>query len=129
MSTKLTSREALPVEIGSFRLYCEEFKASGVRSFSETASVSGDDIISNSCPKAAKVTFSGRICDEESPLGFIVYADNMMRSAAELDISYRGVEFSGCRIQSFSAEDRGEDYISASITLITPNNIRSGEVT
>lgn len=129
MSTKLTSREAVPVEIGELRLYCEEFKAAGVRSFSETASVSGVDVITNSCPKAMKITFSGRICDEESPLGFITYANNMMRSADELDISYRGVEFSGCRIQSFSAEDRGEAYISASITLITPNNVMPGEVT
>lgn len=121
--TKLSSREAIPVSIGELTLWCEEFKASAVKSFSEEATVSGDTVITNSCSHSLKLIFSGRICSEESPVSFVQSVNNMLRTQESFNVEYRGLAFSQCRIQSFSAEDRGEDFINASLTLVTAENV------
>lgn len=122
-TASLTLRQSIPVTIGEYVLYCEQFKIIGVKNFSESPVVSGDGIITNICQRGTKITFSGRICDEDSPLKFISYADSMMRSESVFEILYRGIRFSGCRIQEFTAEDSGEDYILSSITLISSSSV------
>lgn len=119
-TAKLSSREAIPVNIGeNLTIWCEEFKASAVKSFSEEATVTGNPTITNSCPHSLKITFSGRICNEESPILFVHNANNLLRTQAGFNIEYRGLIFNQCRIQSFNTADGGEDFIKASITLIT----------
>lgn len=123
MTTVLNSREAIPVKIANFVLYCEEFKASAVRSISEEPTVMGERAVTRSFPRAAKLTFSGRICNETNPLDFVMKANNALHAKVKYDISYRGITFLNCTLQGFTAEDSGEDYIKASVTVVTSDNI------
>lgn len=125
-STAVMKKEAVPVRIGALLMYCEGFKAETSRAFSEKVSVSGDTFFTNTGEKALKITFSGRIYDEYVPLRFLLYTHGVLRENTALQISYRGVSFTDCHIQSFSAEDKGEGYIYASVTLVT-TSLMSGE--
>ena len=117
--TELTEREAVPVTFGSFTLWCESFRAEETRSVSEKATVDGKSLVTNSFPKLMKLTFCGRICDEASPLGFVAAAGGMLRNGTVFSTSYRGLAFTGCRVQSFKAEDKGEAYICAEISVLS----------
>lgn len=127
MVTTITSRESVPVMIGTLTLWCENFKASAVRSFTEDPLVSGGAIVTNTCPKAMKLTFSGRICSGDAPLDFVKTASDMLRRGESYTVTYRGFVFGDCRVQSFNAEDKGEDFANASVTLITEDNVSEVE--
>ena len=121
----ITKREAVPVDIGSMTLWCEEFKAAAVRTFAEEPLAAGGGTITNSCPKAMKLTFSGRIFG--GPLEFVKTASDMLRDDTTCSVKYRGLVFSGCHVQSFSSEDKGEDFIHAAITLISAEAVGEEE--
>ncbi len=127
MVTTITNREPVPVTIGSLTLWCENFKASAVRSFTEEPFVSGGAAVTNTCPKAMKLTFAGRIYSDDAPLDFVKAASGMLRSSESYNIVYRGLVFGRCRVQSFNAEDNGEDFICAVITLITEDAVSEEE--
>lgn len=107
----------IPVKIGNFVIYCEKFKSSGVKNFSEQNTVSGEEIISNSGKKAVRITFSGRICSE-NPLEFLAEMNSMMYGNENLNIEFKNLIFSKCRVQSFVVDDENKGYVSAVITLI-----------
>lgn len=121
--------ESVPVNIGDIVLYCEKFKATGVKNYSEQNTVSGDVTITNYGKKAVRLTFSGRICDENNPLGFLVYVNNLMGNTGTFSIEYKNVIFGDCRIQSFVTDDNNDDFISATVTVIsTQINIKNEEL-
>lgn len=109
--------KSFPVQIGDFIIYCEKFKSSGVKNFSEQNTVSGDEIITNSGKKAVRITFSGRICSE-NPLKFLVSMNNKMYSNENLNIEYKNTIFGKCHVQSFVVDDENKGYISATVTLL-----------
>jgi hypothetical protein len=111
------------VNIGSLVLFCENFKAVGLRSFAEKTTVSGETFFSDTSPRALRVTFSGRIYNTDVPLNFLLCGSSMVNDGEKYDVVYRGMKFTGCMIQSFNVEDRGEGYIQASITLITSDDV------
>ncbi len=117
--TTLTEREAVPVTFGDHTLWCEGFRAEETRAFSETSSADGGGLVTNSFPKLMKLTFSGRICDADSPLGFVAAASDMLRDGQSFTVEYRGLSFSDCRIQSFKAEDKGEAFIYAELSVLS----------
>lgn len=123
MTTVLNNRQAIPVTIAGFVLYCEEFKASAVRSISEEPTVMGKRAVTKSFPRATKLIFSGRISNETDPLDFVMKANNILHSKVKYDIAYRGIAFLNCTVQGFTAEDSGGDYIKASVTVVTSDNI------
>ena len=125
MTTALNSHKAIPVQIANFVLYCEEFKASAVRTVSEEPTVTGKNVVTKSFPRATKLIFSGRVCGETDSLDFVMKANNILHTKVKYDIAYRGIAFLNCTIQGFTAEDRGEGYIRATVTLITADNIIS----
>lgn len=125
--TTITDRESVPVTIGSLTIWCESFKAAGVRSFSEEPLVSGGGTITNTCPKAMKLTFAGRIFVSDGSLDFVKTASDMLRSGQSFTIAYRGLNFSGCRVQSFNTEDKGEDFIYGVISLITSETVEEDD--
>lgn len=126
--TTITNRESIPVDIGSLTVWCESFKASAVRSFTEEPLVSGGETITNTCPRAMKLTFTGRVCSKGAPLDFVKMASDLIRSDQSYTVAYRGLVFSGCRVQSFNAEDKGEDFIYAVISLITAEAVGEEEI-
>lgn len=121
----ISERESVPVNIGSMTLWCEGFKAAAVRSFSEEALVTGGGTITNSCPKAMKLTFSGRICEGSDD--FVRQASDMLRSTEVFSVVYKGLVFSGCHVQSFNSEDKGEGFVYAVITLVTAEAVEEEE--
>lgn len=117
--TEFSANKPVPVRIGVLVLYCEKFSASGSRVFSEKATVNGDTFISNSCRKALKITFSGRVYDDYYPLRPMMYSVGFMDADTEFEIKYRGTVFYGCRVQSFNAEENDEGGLNISISLVT----------
>lgn len=119
MTTELNTREAVPVEIAGFTLYCEKFTASASRSISEKPTVSGKNAVTESYPHGTRLTFTGRIYSETDPLAFVMRINNCLHSDAEYSVVYRGLGFINCTIQEYAAEDCGEDFIKASVTVVT----------
>lgn len=113
----ISKKESVPVQIGNFTVYCEKFKASGVKNFSEQNTVSGNEIITNSGKKAVRIIFSGRICCE-NPLEFLVRINEMMYNTESFSVEYKETVFGKCFVQSFVADDENNGYISATVTLI-----------
>ena len=113
----INKKESVPVQIGDFTVYCEKFKSSGVKNFSEQNTVSGKEIITNCGKKAVRITFSGRICNKK-PLEFLVKINDMMYSTESLSIEYKETNFGKCNVQSFTVDDENNGYISVTVTLI-----------
>ncbi|MDE5770427.1 MAG: hypothetical protein K2I06_02190 [Ruminococcus sp.] len=111
--------ESVPVNIGDVVLYCEKFRASGIKNYSEQNTVSGDVTITNSGKKAIRLTFSGRIYNENNPIGFLVDINNLMKNDYTFSIEYKNVIFGECRVQSFVTDDNNDDFISATVTVIS----------
>lgn len=123
----INPRESVPVTIGDFTLYCEKFKASGIKAFSEQNTVSGNEIITNSGKKAVRIILNGRIICNNS-IDFLVSVNNLMYSTEKFSIEYKNTVFGQCQVQSFVVDDRNEDFISAVVTLITTEvSTKSGE--
>ena len=122
-TASITHREAVPVVIGGVRFYCESFRAESAGHISDAATVSGGDVLTNIAPGPVSLTLNCRIADEEQPMRAVQILHNMMRSSSLFSFSYRGLSFTGCCIHSFSADDNGEDFISVSFTLLTPDII------
>lgn len=119
---EMTEREAIPVTIGYIELYCESFKASSISEFSEQPTVSGESQITNRCKKATKLVFSGRIYNESRPLSFL-FISNTMNNPMGYTINYRGLKFINCFIYGFTLEDKGEDFVHVTVTVVTPSSI------
>jgi len=114
-----SEREAYPVTIGDFVIYCEEFKAFADTSYTEKPTVSGVTKITDKCRKSTQIVLSGRVYDETSPMRFISYANSMTGGNSLFSVEYRGITFSQCRFKGYTAEDKGEDFIYVSVTLAT----------
>lgn len=125
--TELSHRTAEAVTIGDLTLYCDEFRASAAVVYSEQPTVSGDTVITNCCRRATRITFSGKCYDPEAPLSFLAGINDISTASDTYTIHYRGEVFSDCRVQSFSADDKGGDFFFVSITLITSEPIAPEE--
>ena len=122
----LSKQEAVPVTIGSFTLYCESFKSSSVTVLYEQPTVTGSTLITNKCVKSPRVTFMGRIVCSGN-ITTVTDLNNMTGSVIQ-SVDYRGVRFSGCTVQSCSAEDRGDGMLYVSITLAVSQTAEIPEV-
>lgn len=118
----ISPKVSYPVHIGSLLLYCEQFKAVGLRSFTEKNTINGDTVFTDTGRKALRLTVKGRICNLRYPVGTLVIADTVLREGTAFTMEYRGVTFSNCRLQAFTAEDTGENYIDCSATVITSDH-------
>lgn len=114
----LCERQAEPVAIGSVTLYCESFRAAATAALYEQPTVTGGTLLTNTCVKSTKLTLTGRVCSSEAPLGCVTELNNMVGSGG-IDIVYRGVRFRSCVVQSYAAEDKGDDMLYLTVTLAT----------
>ena len=89
--------------------------------------VSGDTVITNCCRRATRITFSGKCYDPEAPLSFLAGINDISTVSDTYTIHYRGEVFTDCRVQSFSADDKGGDFFFVSITLMTSEPITPEE--
>ena len=116
MSSTLSHREAVPVAVGSITLYCESFKASAATSLYEQPTVTGATLLTNICVKSSKLSLSGRVYCGDAALPVLVQLNNITGTGG-ITIVYRGVRFRNCTVQSYTAEDRGDDMLYVSLTL------------
>ena len=121
--TELSYREAVPVVIGGSTLYCERFRAFSVRRINEESDAAGGTVITNNATGSTKLIFTGRICTEGSPEDFIYSFNELVHSASAIAVEYMGLSFTGCRILSYSFEDRGGEWADVSVTLMTSETI------
>lgn len=125
----INSHESVSVNIGGFTMYCEKFKSSGNKGFSEQNTVTGDEVITNSGKKAVRITFKGRISGD-NPLDFLVRANNLMYSTEKFSVEYKNTVFGQCQVQSFVVDDENNGFISAVVTLISCEvSAKGGETT
>jgi hypothetical protein len=124
MSTSsLTKREAVPVTIGGYTVYCESFKASSVRDINESPTVVGGTVITSNSSRTTKLVFSGRICSENSPADFIFSFNDLVHSAAAFSVSYMELVFNNCHMLAYSFADKGGNWADISVTLVTADTI------
>lgn len=120
---EISVREAIPVKIGYMELYCENFKATAMSELSEQPTVSGLLQITNKYRRLTKLMFRGRVYNENQPLLFMMMI-NSMNYTTGYTIDYRGLQFSNCMIHSLIVEDKGDDFVNVSVTVVTPDDIR-----
>lgn len=124
--TFISHNEAVPVTVGSCLLYCDSFKASAVKAVSEETTVNGMSIFTSSGIRALRLTFSGRIYDENSALDFLYAISNEM-SGQTFSIEYKGLRFTDCIMQKYEVSDSGKDWTEGTFTLITQSPVREVE--
>ncbi len=123
----ISPQESVPVQIGSFTIYCEKFKVTRIKNFSEQNTVSGNEIITNSGKKAIRIVFSGRISGDNQ-LNFIVDSNTLICSSEKFSVEYKNIVFGQCQVQSFVVDDQNNNFISATIMLISSEvSLKSGD--
>lgn len=123
----ISPQESVPVQIGSFTIYCEKFKVTRIKNFSEQNTVSGNEIITNSGKKAIRIVFSVRISGDNQ-LNFIVDSNTLICSSEKFSVEYKNIVFGQCQVQSFVVDDQNNNFISATITLISSEvSLKSGD--
>lgn len=123
----ISPQESVPVQIGSFTIYCEKFKVTRIKNFSEQNTVSGNEIITNSGKKSIRIVFSGRISGDNQ-LNFIVDSNTLICSSEKFSVEYKNIVFGQCQVQSFVVDDQNNNFISATITLISSEvSLKSGD--
>ncbi|MCR5707506.1 MAG: hypothetical protein K6G82_04465 [Ruminococcus sp.] len=125
MST-ICSREAVPVTIGQFTLYCESFRAAASTVLYEQPTVIGGTVISNRCVKATRLTLAGRVYCGAGDIPALTVLNNM-NGGSGLTVIYRGVRFTDCTVQGCTAEDRGDDMLYVTLTLATAAQAENAE--
>jgi hypothetical protein len=126
--TTLTLREPETVTIGPVSLVVERMKMTSVKDISEATTVSGTEVVTNAGRRVLRLTLTGRIHDDSGPMSFLLYINNLIPTNSGFTVTYRGLTFTGCHIQSFTAEDNGEEWIPVTVTLATPQSIVLAEV-
>lgn len=126
MNCVITKREPVPVQIDTFTLFCESFRAEGSAVVYEQASVSGDTMITSRYKRSSVLTFTGRVCGSAAEV--ITALDGLTGSDSSLALSYRDLGFTGCTLRSYSAAEEG-DIVSLTATFITQDSftIAGGE--
>ena len=125
MST-ICSREAVPVTIGQFTLYCESFRAAASTVLYEQPTVIGGTVISNRCVKATRLTLAGRVYCGAGDIPALTVLNNM-NGGSGLTVIYRGVRFTDCTVQGCTAEDKGDDMLYVTLTLATAAQAENAE--
>lgn len=118
----ICKRRAEKVSIGYIQMYCDHFILTGHTQFYEKTSLMGHDKITAKCPRSTKITFIGRMYRESDPL----YAARIVSSIGRnmnCSVTFRGIVFHNCEISDFKFEDKGEDFIYMTLTLITTDTI------
>lgn len=126
--TTINFRKPEEITLGTMTVYCDRLKAAEIRNFTEETTVSGSDVVTNSAPRALRLTLSLRIADDDQPMRCIKEFSDILRSGTDINFTYRGLEFRNCHVQSFNAEDSGSDFVTASLTLMTLTAVDFEEV-
>lgn len=119
---EIFNQEAVLVKINFINLYCESFRMEAMTSLVEQPTVNGKSQITNRFKKATKLTFKGRVYDEDNLMYFIAVANNYVGSDVS-EIKYRNINMTNCIITGFSAEESGNGILNVTITLATNDMI------
>ena len=125
--TILTEREAVPVNIGGTVIYCESFRITAARVLTEESTADGGTVLTNSALRSSRLTFSGRVCTQSRGGELIPDFNALVHSSSAFVIEYMGLVFAGCRMLSYTLEDRGGDWADVSVTVITAETVRRAE--
>ena len=125
--TAFSCRKAVPVDIGGITVYCESFKASAARVLNEESTADGGTAVTNSAFRSSRLSFSGRVCTQGQPGDFVLGFNALVHSPADFSVEYMGLIFSGCRMMSYSLEDKGGEWAEISVTLTTSETIERSD--
>lgn len=127
--TELSYREAVPVNIGGVTVYCERFRAAAERRINEESTADGGSVLTNSASRSTELTFTGRICTDDSPEDFIYSFNSLVRSSSSFNVTYMELIFAACCMVSYSFEDKGGEWADVSVTLLTNDSITRSNAT
>lgn len=119
----LTIRKPEIIMLNSVRMYCESCKMTGATTYHEEATTNDIPYMTHKCKKATRVTFTGRIYEEERPFRSALNIANK-NGVLINEIIYRGMKFEKCVVVGFKIEDNGGSYVTASVTVAVPNLIK-----
>lgn len=94
------------INIGSFSLFADYIKITGSSVISEQANISGGISVTNRSVKNTSVTLSGRLAGDSDFLGFIIYAENILKNKTSVSFEYKEILFNPCVLKSYSAENK-----------------------
>ena len=120
--TEVKVRKAFPVQINNLKLYCESMKLSAETAVFESSTVTGYPLMTNKDRKMLRLSFTGRVYNENTPMRLAGFAANY-NNYEGIDIIYRDLRFPRCIITGFSAEDSGEDYITLTVNAATNSSV------
>lgn len=120
--TELKNRKPIPVLFGSLKMYCEKMKFSAETLLYESPTVTGATTVTGKFRKMTRMTFSGRVYNDQRPL-FSAGIANNINGTTGCNIVYRDLQFPNCTITGFSADDSGEDYIYLTVTAATSSSL------
>ncbi|MDE5582915.1 MAG: hypothetical protein K2J08_04345 [Ruminococcus sp.] len=123
----LNIHESVPVDVCGIILYCEKFRASCVKVFTEQNTVSGDEIITGYGKKHIRVILNGRVCNAEKPLEFLSGMNDLMKRCVTFSTEYKNITLVNCQVQAFSVDDENNDFVSVSVTLIAEDAYTESE--
>jgi hypothetical protein len=122
-ATAFSCRRAVPVSIGGIIVYCESFRATAARVLSEESTADGGTAVTNSAYRSTRLVFSGRVCTQGQPEDFILGFNGLVHSAADFTVEYMGLIYGGCRMLSYSFEDKGGEWAEVSVTAVTEQTV------
>lgn len=108
------------IDFNGFSFYVENMKLSLAKNIAEEGSLDGNLVYTAQNVKSSRITFSGRIHSSEAE-DFILDTDSLIHSSQLLNIIYKTLYFTDCRLFSCVVEDAQNDYISVKLILLTPN--------
>lgn len=118
----ICKRHSIMVNIAMIQMYCEHFIMTAHTQLYEKANLMGNGVITGQCPKATKLTYIGRVYNENDPF-------NVARTLASFhgiksfDTHYRGMIFRNCVLEDFKVEDKGDDFVYLTITAATSSPV------
>lgn len=120
--TQIKTRTPSYVDLGEFRIYCDSFRLESKTTLTEIPSVTSSPVSTGKCRHSTHIFITGRVCNEEKPM-FLAGVVNNMNGASGFIIKYRDLKFSGCTLCGYTAEDRGDDFVTVTIELATPSYV------
>lgn len=114
-----------PVKLGNLTFYAQSYQISGVRNYTEQATVSGGIAITNTNVRARRILLEGKLLCQEDPSAAVMELDRLMEEYTGLSVEIHRMWLIVARIVRYTVQEVGTDsMLSCRIELISDSAIR-----
>ncbi|HEZ7989150.1 MAG TPA: hypothetical protein RWN64_08805 [Ruminococcus sp.] len=114
------------VSIDGFDFFADAFKISCTQSIKEQNTLNSDIVYTGINPKTSKLFFKGRIYGSDAS-AFTVKAADLIKSSKNINLTYKTLVFSNCRLISFVGEENADGFLHADLEFATVDDIGEAE--